>query len=55
MAVEREPTRIDGPTPNGGVYALAYTHPDGSVEIVEFDAEDREIARTYSEPRARKS
>jgi hypothetical protein len=42
--------RIDGPTPSGGAYAILYTHDDGSLEIVEFDAFDREIRRTYSAP-----
>ena len=30
----------------GGAYAIAYVH-DGAVEIVEFDAAGRPIARTY--------
>jgi hypothetical protein len=34
----------------GGAYAILYTHDDGSQEIVEFDAADREIRRTYSAP-----
>ena len=38
--------RIEGPTPAGGAYAIAYVH-DGAVEIVEFDAAGRPIARTY--------
>lgn len=44
------PERIDGPTPNGGAYSIRYTRPDGSTEIVEFDAQDRAIFRTYSQP-----
>jgi hypothetical protein len=48
MAVE--PERIDGPTPNGGAYLVIYRHDDGSTEIVEFDADDAEIHRTYSPP-----
>jgi hypothetical protein len=53
-----------GPTPNGGVRSVAY-YFDGarrrttkdratSVEIVEYDARDRVVGRTYLE-RARKS
>ena len=49
--------RIDGPTPHGGDYAIAY-YQDASgeavdksravaVEIVEFDARDNYIFRTY--------
>lgn len=44
----RDPIRIDGPTPNGGVYSIAYFRGDGSMEIVEFDADDVAIFRTYS-------
>ena len=43
----KSPQRVDGPTPNGGVYAIAYVHDDGSIEIVEFDGQDREIMRVY--------
>jgi hypothetical protein len=43
------PERLEGPTPNGGAYALIYRHEDGSLEIVEFTAQDVEIGRTYSE------
>jgi hypothetical protein len=46
----KEPERTEGPTPNGGAYAIAYFHDDGSMEIVEFDANDNEIHRTYSDP-----
>lgn len=42
-----EPEWRDGPTPNGGAYSIAYTHDDGSIEIVEFSADDRQIMRTY--------
>ena len=55
MAAEakpKSPQRVEGPTPNGGAYAIAYTHDDGSIEIVEFDRHGREIARTYSQPRS---
>ena len=45
--------RIDGPTPNGGVYAIRYFHDDGSSEIVEFDANDKQIWRTYMEAPAK--
>lgn len=41
------PIRVEGPTPNGGAYALIYRHDDGEIEIVEFDADDRETHRTY--------
>lgn len=53
MAVNR---RIDGPTPNGGVYSVAYYSKDGQpaerdvateVEYCEFDAADNCIFRTY--------
>ena len=47
-----EPYRIEGPTPNGGLYAIVYVHDDGSIEIVEFDHDDREIRRTYSQPKS---
>ena len=59
MAVESKLSRrVDGPTPNGGAYAIAYTSDDGSIEIVEFDGQDREIMRVYGiqkheEPRGR--
>jgi len=43
----KQPERVEGPTPAGGAYAIAYTHDDGSIEIVEFDSEGREIRRTY--------
>jgi hypothetical protein len=42
-----EPRRVEGPTPNGGAYALLYDHDDGTLEIVEFDSDDREVLRTY--------
>ncbi len=55
MAADEQPTpppqRIEGPTPGGGAYALVYLRPDGRAEIVEFDASDREIRRTYAGPR----
>jgi hypothetical protein len=51
--------RIDGPTPNGGTYAIAYYQDEAgeatdkdaatAVEIVEFDGDDNEIFRTYGE------
>lgn len=46
----RDPIRIDGATPNGGAYSILYTHDDGSREIVEFDADDKAIFRTYTPP-----
>lgn len=42
------PERIEGPTPQGGAYALVYTHDDGSKEVVEFEADGGEIRRTYA-------
>lgn len=42
-----EPVRIDGKTPNGGDYALVFTHADGTVEIVEYRANGDEVFRTY--------
>lgn len=51
-------TRIDGPTPAGGAYALAqWIGPDGeratretaaAVEAVEYDVDDRVLRRTYA-------
>lgn len=48
--------RTEGPTPNGGVYAIAYfKDKDGqpvakeqavAVEIVEFDKDDKAVWRT---------
>lgn len=43
----KEPERREGPTPNGGAYSIAYFRDNGDMEIVEFDANDREIFRTY--------
>jgi hypothetical protein len=41
--------RRDGPTPAGGAYSEAHTAQDGTaVEIVEYDADGRAIARTYA-------
>jgi hypothetical protein len=45
------PERIEGPTPAGGVYAIAYRGEDGSIEIVEYDQAGAELMRTYCEPR----
>lgn len=51
-----EVERINGPTPHGGVYAVAFFSRDGipvakseatAVEIVEYDAQDGEVFRTY--------
>ena len=52
MAKEKvkEPTRIEGPTPNGGAYAIIYEHDDGSIEAVEFDTNGEQIFRTYAPP-----
>jgi hypothetical protein len=46
----KPPERHDGPTPNGGVYFIAYYHDNGRMEIVEYDAADKAIFRTYSAP-----
>lgn len=53
--------RSDGPTPHGGTYAIANwrdangtpTTKDDAVaaEIIEFDAQDREVFRTIMEIR----
>jgi hypothetical protein len=51
MSETKSPERVDGPTPNGCTYSIAYFHDDLSMEIVEFDAADRAIHRTYSPPR----
>lgn len=50
--------RIEGPTPNGGAYAIAFWHAeDGSptdkesavtCEVVEYDANDQVVFRTYA-------
>jgi hypothetical protein len=39
--------RFDGPTPAGGAYADVIT-VDGEVEIIEYDADGRELVRTYA-------
>lgn len=40
--------RVEGPTPNGGAYAILYMDAhDRSIEIVEYDAEGRDLMRTY--------
>ncbi len=51
--------RVEGPTPNGGEYAIAYFKgAEGqpvdkedavSVEITEFDAEGKSVFRTYAD------
>jgi hypothetical protein len=50
--------RIEGPTPSGGAYALAYFSAGGvpvdkaqadAVEVIEFTADGAEIARTYAD------
>jgi hypothetical protein len=46
----KPPSRIEGPTPNGGAYAIIYEHDNGSIEAVEFDADGKEILRTYTTP-----
>ena len=43
-----QPERVEGPTPAGGAYAIAYYGPDGKIaEIVEYDDTDRALRRTY--------
>jgi len=63
MADEHEdvgqPERVEGPTPAGGAYALAYFYDDArnsvpkeqstGMEIQEFDDDGRMIHRTYLE------
>jgi hypothetical protein len=45
------PDRVDGPTPNGGEYAILLRDADGNpVEIVEFAADGSVIIRTYVAP-----
>ena len=46
QAIQAE--RIEGPTPNGGAYALAYRDGDFT-EIVEYDASGNQVFRTYLE------
>jgi hypothetical protein len=51
--------RIEGPTPNGGAYALAYFSAGGvpvedqaqadAAEVIEFTADSAEIMRTYAD------
>jgi hypothetical protein len=58
MPVDEYSTRFEGPTPNGGAYAIAYWIASNgdratretatAVETVEFDADDRVIRRTYA-------
>jgi len=45
MEIEPE-KKVIGPTPNGGDYAIMYTHDD-FVEIVEFNKQDEPVFRTY--------
>ena len=40
--------RVEGPTPNGGAYALVYKRDD-FMEIVEFDSSGNQVFRTYLE------
>jgi hypothetical protein len=56
LAVKTE-ERINGETPKGGVYSIAYFQDANgqpvakedatSIEIIEFDENDRQIWRTY--------
>jgi hypothetical protein len=54
MADETE-ERVDGPTPNGGAYSIAYfrdaegnpCQKAGAAEIVEFDAKGEAVHRSY--------
>jgi hypothetical protein len=60
--VDRTKTIAEGPTPNGGAYAIAYwqdrqgnpTTSDKAlkVKVVEFDANDRVIVLTYANARS---
>ena len=50
---------MEGPTPHGGAYSIAYYQDERGeaadkvvavkVEIVEFDAQDRPVWRTYGD------
>lgn len=43
--------RVDGPTPNGGAYAIAITDADGNVyEITEYLDDGTVVMRTYAAP-----
>jgi hypothetical protein len=43
--------RIDGPTPNGGAYAIAIKDGDGNVyEITEYLDDGTAVMRTYAAP-----
>lgn len=56
----RTQTRTNGPTPNGGAYAIAYwqdakgdpTPQERAVkaEIIEFTQQGKEVQRTYMTP-----
>jgi hypothetical protein len=56
LAIKTE-ERINGATPKGGVYSIAYFQDDAgqpvakedatAIEIIEFDENDRQIWRTY--------
>lgn len=58
MKLNQTKTIVDGPTSNGGAYAIAYWQDkDGNptsesqaqkVKVVEFDANDRVIFLTYA-------
>lgn len=39
--------RIEGPTPNGGAYAIAVTDDEGNVEVTEYDQDGKPVARPY--------
>jgi hypothetical protein len=46
MGDNRKGQRIEGPTPNGGAYAIKYQEGN-RIEIVEFDEDGQVIERTY--------
>lgn len=53
-SVTGRPERVVGRPPQGGAYSVAYRDAGGRVvEVVEFDADDRQISRTYTEPAPR--
>ena len=46
MGDNQKGQRIEGPTPNGGAYAIKYQEGN-RIEIVEFDEAGAVIGRTY--------